>query len=174
MWSLVLKSLTSVGVNQLIEAKIFDSLVNAFLISTEEIKQITFPQILAITETIAKQSANSNDISKFICNLLFLTLDNVTGNHHEKVGYSICQGWLDILITSTISRMGNYESTNTVYAKMSNDELSLFLKKTSLYLINHLNKGSFEGVTGAQPEIVMRLNIASDLIYVIVNAESKD
>jgi hypothetical protein len=43
MWSLVLKSLTAVSVNQLIEAKIFDALVNAFLISTEEIKQITYP-----------------------------------------------------------------------------------------------------------------------------------
>ena len=40
--------------------------------------------------------------------------------------------------------------------------------------MNHLNKGSFEGVTGAQSHIVMRLNIASDLMYVIVNAESKD
>lgn len=38
MWALVLKSLTAVSINQLIEAKIFDSLVNAFLISTEEIK----------------------------------------------------------------------------------------------------------------------------------------
>eukprot|EP00347_Sterkiella_histriomuscorum_P017580 403348792 len=174
MWSLVLKTLTSVNVNQLIEAKIFDSLVNAFLISSEDIKQITFPQILAITETIAKQSVNSNDISKFICNLLFLTLENVTGNHHEKVGYSICQGWLDILITSSVARVGNYESTNTVYAKLSNEELSVFMKKTAQYLINHLNKGSFEGVTGAQSHIVMRLNIASDLMYVIVNAESKD
>ena len=38
MWSLVLKSLTAVSINSLIEAKIFDSLVSAFLISTEEIK----------------------------------------------------------------------------------------------------------------------------------------
>ena len=86
---------------------------------------------MAITETIAKQSVNSNDISKFICNLLFLTLENVTGNHHEKVGYSICQGWLDILITSSVARLGNYESTNTVYAKLSNEELSVFMKKTA-------------------------------------------
>jgi hypothetical protein len=53
MWSLVLKSLTVVEVNELIEAKIFDSLVTAFLKSTEEIKQITYPQILSITEIIA-------------------------------------------------------------------------------------------------------------------------
>lgn len=104
MWSLVLKSLTAVPVNSLIDAKIFDSLVNAFIVSSEEIKQITFPQILAITETIASQSVHTGDISKFISNLLFITLDNVTDNHHEKVGYSICQGWLDILIASSVSR----------------------------------------------------------------------
>lgn len=90
MWSLVLKSLTAVSVNQLIEAKIFDALVNAFLVSSEEIKQITYPQILNITEIIATQSVHTSDISKFICNLLFITLDNVTDNHHERVGYSIC------------------------------------------------------------------------------------
>jgi hypothetical protein len=90
MWSLVLKSLTAVSVNQLIDAKIFDALVNAFLISTEEIKQITYPQILSITESIATSTVHTNDISKFICNLFFITLDNVTDNHHEKVGYSIC------------------------------------------------------------------------------------
>ena len=90
MWSLVLKSLTTVTINQLIEAKIFDSLVSAFLVSTEEIQQITYPQILNISETIAKQSTHVNDISKFISNLLFATLENVTNNHHEKVGYSIC------------------------------------------------------------------------------------
>ena len=173
MWSLVLKSLTTVSINQLIDARIFDSLVSAFLISTEEIKQITFPQILSITETIAKQSVHANDISKFICNLLFTTLENVTDNHHEKVGFSICQGWLDILISSSISRPTDYEKKKTVFAKMSAEEVSVFLRKTSHYLNTYLNKGSFDGVTGAQPQIVMRLSLARDLIYVIRHAESK-
>lgn len=167
MWALVLKSLTAVSVNQLIEAKIFDSLVNAFLISTEEIKQITYPQILQITEIIATQSVHTNDISKFICNLLFITLENVTDNHHEKVGYSICQGWLDILISSMTCRPGSFESTKTVHAQMSGEEMSVYLRKTSQYLINFLNKCSFEGATGCTSLTMMRLNLASDLLYVI-------
>jgi len=56
---------------------------------------------------------------------------------------------------------------------MSAEEISVFLRKTSHYLNSYLNKGSFEGVTGANPLIVMRLNLASDLIYVIRYAESK-
>lgn len=173
MWSLVLKSLTAVGVNQLIEAKIFDALVNAFLLSTEEIKQITYPKILQITEVIATQSVHTNDISKFICNLLFLTLENVTDNHHERVGYSICQGWLDILISSTTARNPVNEINKSVHAKMSGEEMSVYFKKTSQYLLNYLNKCSFEGVTGSSMVNVMRLNLASDLLYVIRFAENK-
>ena len=56
---------------------------------------------------------------------------------------------------------------------MSADELSVFLKKTALYLNQYLNKGSFEGPTGANVEVMMRLNIASDLVYVIRYAENK-
>jgi hypothetical protein len=104
---------------------------------------------------------------------LFTTLENVTDNHHEKVGYSICQGWLDILISSSIARPPENEKNKTVYAKMSADEVSIFLKKTSHYLIHYLNKGSFEGVTGSNIQMVMRLNLASDLMYVIRYAESK-
>ena len=78
---------------------------------------------------------HNNDISKFICNLLFITLENVTGNHHENVGYAICQGWLDILISSSTTRSGNYESTKTVFAKMNGDEVSVYLKKASQYIV---------------------------------------
>ena len=80
------------------------------------------------------KTINDKDISKFICNLLFITLDNVTGNHHEKVGYSICQGWLDILITASVQRIATYEANKTVFAKFNNEEMSQFMKKTSVYL----------------------------------------
>mmetsp|Transcript_9033 Transcript_9033/g.8482 ORF Transcript_9033/g.8482 Transcript_9033/m.8482 type:complete len:121 (-) Transcript_9033:687-1049(-) len=119
MWSLVLKSLTTVEVNQLIEAKIFEQLISAFLISSEEIQQITYPQILSISESIAKQQAHQNDLSKFISNLLFTALESVFNTHHEKVGYSICQGWLDILVTSSLARIDTYEKKNQVFAKMN-------------------------------------------------------
>lgn len=56
---------------------------------------------------------------------------------------------------------------------MSAEELSTFFKKSCIYIDQYLNKGSFEGVTGANPLIVMRLNLASDLIYTIRYTESK-
>lgn len=56
---------------------------------------------------------------------------------------------------------------------MSGEEVAVFVKKTSQYLIQYLNKGSFEGVTGSQVENAMRLNLAADLIYVIRFAQSK-
>lgn len=56
---------------------------------------------------------------------------------------------------------------------MSGEEVSVYLLKTTQYLLNHLNKCSFEGVTGSNMTIVMRLNLAADLLYVVRFAESK-
>lgn len=56
---------------------------------------------------------------------------------------------------------------------MTGEELLAYIKKTSLYLLNYLNKCSFEGVTGSNMIIMMRLNLACDLLYVIRYAENK-
>jgi hypothetical protein len=57
---------------------------------------------------------------------------------------------------------------------MNGEELSVYLRKTSQYLISYLNKGSFEGVTGSNMVTMMRLNLVSDLLYVIRYAENKN
>lgn len=57
---------------------------------------------------------------------------------------------------------------------MNGEELSVYLRKTSQYLISYLNKCSFEGVTGSNMVTMMRLNLVSDLLYVIRYAESKN
>ncbi len=56
---------------------------------------------------------------------------------------------------------------------MSGEEVSVYFKKTSQYLIQYLNRCSFEGSTGANMNIMMRLNLASDLLYVIRHTENK-
>jgi hypothetical protein len=61
----------------------------------------------------------------------------------------------------------------TVHSKMSGEEVSVYFKKTSQYLIQYLNRCSFEGSTGANMNIMMRLNLASDLLYVIRHTENK-
>lgn len=56
---------------------------------------------------------------------------------------------------------------------MSPEDMSVYLRKTSQYLVNYLNKCSFEGVTGSNMQVMMRLNLASDLLFVIRHAECK-
>lgn len=54
-------------------------------------------QILNITKQIAEQNRHG----KFLCNLLFTTIPNITATLKEdSVVYAICQGWLDTLILS--------------------------------------------------------------------------
>jgi hypothetical protein len=43
VWSLVLKSFTTVSVSRLVEARIVDTLIKAFLRAPEDIQQSTFP-----------------------------------------------------------------------------------------------------------------------------------
>jgi hypothetical protein len=100
-----LKSFQAVNVSKLVEARIVDSLIRAFLKANEEIQQSTFAQILAISETIVKDKKHSKDAGKLLSNLIFTTLTSVTGNPNlETVGYSVCQGWLDIMISSSVAR----------------------------------------------------------------------
>ena len=48
------------------------------------------------------------------------------------------------------------------------------MRKTSQYLIQYLNKCSFEGASGSNMQTMMRLNLAADLLYVIGYAENKN
>jgi hypothetical protein len=57
---------------------------------------------------------------------------------------------------------------------MSGEELSVYMRKTSQYLIQYLNKCSFEGASGSNMQTMMRLNLAADLLYVIGYAENKN
>jgi len=126
VWTLVLESFTTVSVSKLVEARIVDSLIRAFLRASEEIQQSTFPQILAISETLAKDEVHSKDAGKLLSNLVFTTLASATGDPGlETVGYSVCQGWLDIMISSSVSRNPSTEGpTEAVHIRMDAVEVS--------------------------------------------------
>jgi hypothetical protein len=73
-------------------------MIEAFLGSNYMVQQTTFTQILRISESIASNDKNG----RFVCKLLFNTLDSVKNKKYatkqaEQVVVSICQGWLDIL-----------------------------------------------------------------------------
>lgn len=162
--------------SKLVDARIVDTLIKAFLRASEEIQQSTFPQILAISETVAKDKAHQKDAGKLLSNLVFTTLGSVVGNSNlEAVGFSICQGWLDILVSSTVSRPHMTEGAlEKVQTRMDASEVSSLLRRTAKFLRTHLNLGSFEGPTGAQQPVVMRLSLACDLLLVALNVRLKE
>lgn len=53
-------------------------------------------------------------------------------------------------------------------------EVSSLLRKTARFLRTHLSLGSFEGTTGAQKAVVMRLGLATDLLLVAFQVKQKD
>lgn len=119
---------------------------------------------------------HQKDAGKLLSNLVFTTLGCVTGNTSlEAVGFSVCQGWLDIMICSSVARPHSADSsTETVHTRMDAAEVSSLLRKTTKYLKTHLNLGSFEGPTGAQKPVVMRLSLACDLLLIALNVRLKD
>ena len=78
----------TIEVEELISDGVLEDMIQAFLRSSEEIKQTTFIQILRISEKIAMKDKNG----KSICNLLFMTL-NMTDwstENHNNVTFLIC------------------------------------------------------------------------------------
>jgi hypothetical protein len=181
VWGLVLESFTTVSVSKLVEARIIDSLLRAFLRASREIQQSTFPQILAISETIAKDKVHSKDAGRLLSSLVFTTLSSTVGHPAlESIGYSVCQGWLDIMICGSVSRPPlpaappGETVLEPVHARMDALEVSSLLRKATKFMRTHLNLGSFEGTTGAQKAVVMRLGLATDLLLVALQVRQKD
>jgi len=79
------------------------------------------------------------------------------------------------MVSSSVARLHPADSAmETVYIRMDATEVSSLLRKTTRYLKTHLSLGSFEGPTGAQKPIVMRLSLACDLLLVALNVRLKD
>jgi len=134
--------------------------------SSEKIKQTTYMSILQISRQIAEQ----NKHGKFLCNLLFTTLPHInTTLGPDSVVFAICQGWLDTLILSGFTgEQGAFagDKSKSVHYKLDSADVSKILQFAGSFLVNHLNLGSFEGVAGAKSIVMVRLNIALDLLRV--------
>jgi hypothetical protein len=107
---------------------------------------------------------------------VFTTLGCVVGNPGlEPIGFSICQGWLDIMVSSSVARPLLAEgAVEKVHARMDATEVSSLFRRTTKFLRTHLNLGSFEGPAGAQKPVVMRLSLACDLLLVAFNVKQKE
>lgn len=77
----------TVELSALVEAKLLEQLIHAFLLSSEKIKQTTYIEILNISKLIADQ----NKHGKFLCNLLFTTIPHIDHSLDQgSVVYAIC------------------------------------------------------------------------------------
>ena len=176
LWSITLESLKlkTIEVGDLIEAGVLEEMIRAFLQSSEEIKQTTFIQILRISEKIAMKDKSG----KSICNLLFMTLktSDWSSDNPQNVTFLICQGWLDILIHGAFQDLPAgktiyNEGTHSVACKIDVQDASELLVQASRFLAECLNMGNFEGVSGAQQHVVLKLQIAYAMLVVLYQAE---
>lgn len=76
VWTLALKTLSTIKVAQLVESQILEALIDAFLASNNKIQQTTFTQLLRISETIASNDKNG----LFLCKLIFKILNSIKTN----------------------------------------------------------------------------------------------
>jgi hypothetical protein len=157
---------------QLVEAHVLEEMIQAFLHSSEEIQQTTFMQILKISEKIAQEDKHG----RFLCNLLFTTLDKIDANSNDaQVSYAICQGWLDILIHGSYKgqhAQSFYSSADIkISAKLDAEDVAQLFVHVSKFLVRFLNLGSFEGASGAKTLVVMRLTLVLNMIILIRHAQ---
>ena len=124
---------------------------------------------------------HSRDAGRLLSNLVFTTLGSTVGHPAlEGVGYAVSQGWLDIMICGSVSRPPlpspppGEAVAEPVHSRMDAVEVSSLLRKTARFLRTHLSLGSFEGTTGAQKAVVMRLGLVTDLLLVAFQVKQKD
>ena len=128
-------------------------------------------QILKISEKIAQEDKHG----RFLCNLLFTTLDRIDSSSNDaQVSYAICQGWLDILIHSSYKGQHSqsfYSSTDIkISAKLEAQDVAKLFVHVSKFLVRFLNLGSFEGASGAKTLVVMRLTLVLNMIILLRHA----
>lgn len=178
MWSLILESLQNINVAKLVQGNLFDTLISAFLRSSENIRQSIYPQMLGMSELIAKDKTQMKQAGHMLSNFVFETLHHTRRMTEGKAdavhstGYSICQGWLDIMICGQAGR--KLELSKNVHVHMTAEEASNFLEKSAEFLLLTSNKGCFEGSSGANRMCVMNLRIAQDLLQVALNVTMSD
>mmetsp|Transcript_19576 Transcript_19576/g.30129 ORF Transcript_19576/g.30129 Transcript_19576/m.30129 type:complete len:121 (+) Transcript_19576:8462-8824(+) len=76
------------------------------------------------------------------------------------------------MIHSSVSQTS--EQTDKVFVRMDPAEACSVLKRTVRFMRTHLNCGSFEGPTGAQKSVVMRLGMACDLLHIAFKTRVRD
>jgi len=107
-WSLVMKTVLKVDTSTLIKAKVFENLVNSFLVASEDIQQIMFTEIVKLTQNMIQNQTYQKELCANVLNVLFSTLNNLQGDRYEPIIFSLLKGWLDILLTKDSPKPESY------------------------------------------------------------------
>ena len=175
MWSLCVKSILKVKVSLLIEAKVFDHLVSAFLSASQEIQQTMFPEILLLTQNMVNQGNYQKEFCNAVLNVLFSTIHKaIISNSYDIITFNLLKGWLDILLTKTTPKPEEYYTKpfSKAFCKLNATGAKNLLLNVSTYLKNYLNLGGKEGAEIASELTILKLNLADDMIKLLIHSES--
>ena len=175
-WGLVMKAILKVKITYLIETKVFDSLVRSFLQASEDIQQIMFPEILTLTKNMVTHPNSQKELCNNVLDVIFRTLHESDKNGlYEPIAFSLLKGWLDILLTKQTPKPEDFYTkvpAQPAFCKLNAQGAQNLLTNLSSYLIENLNLGGRDGVQNCSELNVVRLQIADDLLRLLISCES--
>ena len=173
-WSLLMKTILKVKVTILIEGKTFNSLIESFLSASEDIQQIMFPEIIDLTQNLLKHQTHQKELCNTVISVIFNTLNSLNDDKYGSIAFSLLKGWLDILLTKSSPKpIENYNKLpDKAFCKLNaQGALTLFVNLGS-YLWSRLNLGSRDGAQNCSELNLIKLQVAEDLLRLLVSSES--
>ena len=167
MWEIVLKILSKIKMEQVIEAKVFERLMSSFFHSSIQIQETIYRQLLIISEKMMQFP----NMSTLIINLMKSTLDSTVNTSREEMAFYICRGWLIILLKGSLGKVQEKEKSKTVFAQMNNSDFLDFFYFSSNYLINYLNYGNYSGIQGGKYKLMYRAHLISKMFEIFSKAQ---
>ena len=183
LWSLVFKAVLKVKMNVLAENNVFNSLINAFLLADEEIQHTMFQEILHLTQNMINQGSFQKEFSNSILSILFgfvnenMRKDSPSSLHSfSSISFNLLKGWLDILLTKVTPKPEDYytKPLEKAFCRLNPQGVLQLLENVSEFLVNHVNFGGRDGIQLATETDIMKLNLADDMLKLLIFSESQN
>jgi len=182
MWSLVFKAVLKVKMSVLAENNVFNSLINAFLLADEEIQHTMFQEILHLTQNMINQGSFQKEFSNSILSILFkfinenMRKDSTNLHSFSSISFNLLKGWLDILLTKVTPKPEEFYTKpfEKAFCRLNNQGALQLLDNISEFLINHVNFGGRDGIQLATETDIMKLNLADDMLKLLIFSESQN
>ena len=175
-WNLIMKVVRKVESTYFVEDEVFGLLIKSFLQAPEEIQQSLIPEMLALTKNVLTHSKNQGEASSYILDIvLSIITKNEEQNLDRPMYYQLIKGWLDILLTMQTPKTADYyihASSQTAACTLNEKGIQSLLIKLPLYLVEHLNIGGHNGANNCSEINVVRLQIANDLLLLLLTSEN--